>query len=474
MKKQQIRVSGSMTNQRLIRSKEAEAASALEKRQALYFSPTKTFNLNVREATCCDWDIKTATNLQQARQSLKDHILNVGLFAFGELDYESALSEIDSLLGLDSNLLWIALLPRHKTEDDEICHLIAQYFIDYHTLPVDRDRLLLSLGHAFGMATIRQKTHALSLAKTGNDKIIGSCMPIQQLQKEIQKVARAQAPILISGESGTGKELVANTIHQHSECPHGPFVAVNCGALPASLIQSELFGHEKGAFTGAHQRRIGRFEAANSGTIFLDEIGDLPLDLQINLLRFLEEKIIQRVGSTNEIHVDARVIAASHIDLEQAVGEGRFREDLFYRLNVLQLRIPSLRDRHRDIELLANHFFRKFIKEKHSRLKGFTQDALQVMNHYSWPGNVRELMNRVCRAIIMSEGQMITARDLGLDRRSTERRMMTLDQARLEAEQRVISSTLLRTRNNVSQAARELGVSRPTLYRFMEKFRLPH
>jgi DNA-binding NtrC family response regulator len=247
-------------------------------------------------------------------------------------------------------------------------------------------------------------------------------------------------------------------------------MAVNCGALPANLIQSELFGHEKGAFTGAHQRKIGRIEAAAGGTIFLDEIGDLSLDLQVNLLRFLQAKTIERVGGTQSLQVDVRVIAATHVDLERAVAEGRFREDLYYRLNVLHLRVPALRERENDIELLARFFFEKFAKEKNPQVRGFSQQALQVMNTYAWPGNVRELINRIRRAMVMCENRLMTPGDLGLERRSARRTIRTLVGARAAAEKEAIQYALRHTGNNVSRAARELRISRVTLYRLIEKY----
>jgi transcriptional regulator with PAS, ATPase and Fis domain len=243
---------------------------------------------------------------------------------------------------------------------------------------------------------------------------------------------------------------------------------VNCGALPANLIQSELFGYEKGAFTGAAARKVGHIEAAAGGTIFLDEIGDLSADLQVNLLRFLQENTIERVGSTEKLSVDVRVIAATHVNLEKAVEEGRFREDLYYRLHVLNLKVPPLRERQGDVELLARFFFDKFAKERRPALRGFSHRALGVMREHDWPGNVRELINRVRRAMVMSDKRLITPEDLGLHAGAPRRRVITLEQAREEAERGAIQSCLQRVRN-VSRAARELGISRVTLYRLMEK-----
>ena len=235
------------------------------------------------------------------------------------------------------------------------------------------------------------------------------------------------------------------------------------------MIQSELFGYEKGAFTGAEDRKIGYLEAAHGGTIFLDEIGDLPLEQQINLLRFLQEKTIQRVGGTKHIHLEVRVIAATHVDLERAVADGRLREDLYYRLNVLQLKMPSLRDRAGDIELLAKYFFDKFSGEKNKNVKGFSQSCLNAMASYPWQGNVRELINRVRRGMVMCENKFISARDLGIDS-SSDLQLVSLKQAKERAEEQAVKLAVQRSPQNLSIAARLLGVSRVTLYRLMDKY----
>ncbi len=278
--------------------------------------------------------------------------------------------------------------------------------------------------------------------------------------------------MLIAGASGTGKELAARAIHERSHRSQGPFIAVNCGALPANLIQSELFGHEKGSFTGAHQRQIGYIESAEGGTLFLDEIGDLSLDLQSNLLRFLQENTIERIGGRAVIDVDVRIIAATHIDLEKAVDDGAFRDDLYYRLDVLHLKMPDLCEREEDIELLARFFFDKFSRDRQSQLKGFSEAALRAMMDHGWPGNVRELINRVRRAMVMSDKRVISPQDLGFEVAQGERSAITLDAARAEAENEVIHRGLRHTHHNVSRTARELGVSRVTLYRLMQKYQI--
>jgi DNA-binding NtrC family response regulator len=291
---------------------------------------------------------------------------------------------------------------------------------------------------------------------------------ITRLRQQILKVSQVDAPVLIWGESGSGKELVARAVHDHSARTSAPFVPINCGAMPASLIQSELFGYEKGAFTGAARDKCGLIESAAGGTIFLDEIGDLPLDMQSNLLRFLQEKTICRVGGTRQITVDVRVIAASHVKLWQAVEAGRFREDLFYRLNVLPLDVPSLRERGSDVVPLAEYYFNVFAAERAPGVKGFSTRALEAMSSHDWPGNVRELVNRVRRALVMAEGHMIQAADLGLDDVAPPVLLEALDGVRIQAERAALQAHLCEGKS-MTVVARELGVSRMTLYRLMAK-----
>jgi DNA-binding NtrC family response regulator len=366
---------------------------------------------------------------------------------------------------------WIALLPKETALRSDVAQFISRNFYDYHTTPPDRARLLVSIGHAYGMAQMRAAALAIKSGEaSGEFEMVGTSPQMQDVFRAIRKLGNVDAPVLIIGESGTGKELAALAIHQRSNRARGPFVAVNCGTLPRNLIRSELFGHEKGAFTDAHARQIGRIEAASGGTIFLDEIGDLPLDLQVNLLRFLQEQTIERVGSARPIPVDVRVIAATHVDMESEIGDGRFRQDLFYRLNVLRLEIPPLRERDGDVELLARFFFDKFTSTRRGTPTGFSRQALDTLTAHSWPGNVRELIKRVRRANVMCEARLIAPADLGLERREpSRRRLLTLEQWRAHSEREAVSTALRRNRKNVTQTARELGISRMTLYRLMER-----
>jgi DNA-binding NtrC family response regulator len=301
--------------------------------------------------------------------------------------------------------------------------------------------------------------------------MVGASPAMRRLFESIRRYAGSSAPVLLTGESGTGKELAARAIHERSAWNKGPFVAINCGALPTTLIASELFGYEKGAFTGAAGRKFGRIETAEGGTVFLDEIGDLPLETQVMLLRFLQEKTIERVGGNKPILVNTRVIAATHVNLRDAVAKGRFREDLFYRLNVLTAEMPRLKDRGDDILLLAHFFLHQFSKEIGRQAPELLPDAAAAINAHPWPGTVRELIACMRRAVVMSDGLTIRADDLGLS--YAPELVATPDQAlgkvRAEAEANLVKNTLERNRYNVKKSASELGVSRVTLYRLIQK-----
>ena len=320
------------------------------------------------------------------------------------------------------------------------------------------------------------KTAAPAREESAEPYMVGASPAMQRVYESIRKFGATAAPVLITGESGTGKELAALAIHERSTYAAGPFVAINCAALPPTLIAAELFGHEKGAFTGATQRRIGRLESADRGTIFLDEIGDLPLEQQAHLLRFLQEHTIDRVGATRPIEIDARVIVATNVDLRLAIAQGRFREDLFYRLNVLNLHLPALRDRGDDLDLMATYFLRKLSREHGCEVSGFSDDAWTWIRAHDWPGNVRELIGCIRRGVVMADTPWITARDLGLE---TSRRMPTVIRAAPAAiavpYRQTIDETRLRAAlaaqdGNISNTARALGISRTTIYRLMHRF----
>jgi len=437
----------------------------MDVRQLLYFAPREESRVLKPYLESTGWQVLTAEDETQAKHIIGERDVNVALVP---LCNTSQLSDVGQPWLEDDQLRWIALTPSAAPHDPQMASAIAEYFYDFHTLPVDLTRLEFSLGHADGMARLN-RGRTLNQDVYDEYEMVGAGEAMKSLFAAIRKVATVDAPVLITGESGTGKELAARAIHERSIRAAGPFVAVNCGALPPSLIQSELFGHEKGSFTGAHQRKIGFVEKAQGGTLFLDEIGDLPLELQINLLRFLQEQTIDRVGGHEPVRVDARVIAATNVNLEQAVDGKRFREDLYYRLNVLSIKMPPLRERGQDTEILAKFFFHKFAGERRHKINGFSTKALQVINSYDWPGNVRELINRVRRAVVMTERSLIQPADLGLSLCDITSSVVSLEKARDDAEISAIHAALKRTRNNVSRAAQSLGVSRVTLYRLMSK-----
>ncbi len=390
---------------------------------------------------------------------------------------EQDLQQIDAyekLLNLNE-IKWVGLFPHTLISLPSIRKFISEHLFDFLTMPADIGHIVLTLRHAWGMAFVhdayKQSADAVSTAKL-NATMVGKTVPMQRLARQIMKVARTDAPVLISGPSGSGKELAALAIHHQSSRKNGPFVAVNCGAIPATLFQSELFGYEKGAFTGASQRKIGRIEAAQGGTLFLDEIGDMPFDMQVNLLRFLQEKTIERVGGTASLMVDVRVIAATHVDLEESVKSGRFREDLYYRINVIYITTPRLMECIEDIEDLALHFFRKFSQAHNKRLRGFSKKAMEAMLLHDWPGNVRELINRIQRAVVMAEGRFIKPEDLGFQAGDMPQDLMSLEHARATAEKETIQRALAQVRHQISSAAKLLGISRMTLYRLLEKYQI--
>lgn len=366
---------------------------------------------------------------------------------------------------------WVAVAPPSLLNAPGALELIADWFLDYHTLPLIHERFLTALGRNHGMACLRRITHISS--PTPDEIFVGKTAKIRALAKMVSRVAPSESPVLIRGESGTGKELVAHAIHRKSPRHDLPFVAINCGAIPAHLIQSELFGHEKGAFTGAHQRRVGRIESAEGGTLFLDEIGDLPLEQQANLLRVLQERQIVRVGSSTPISVDFRLVAATHVDLEQAISDGHFREDLYFRLNVLELKTVPLRDQTSDILPMAEHFASLCMKDAARKPKHFGKAAIHVMRQHSWPGNVRELANRVQRGIILAEGREITPVDMGFEPpKANQLGTESLNIQLTRAERDILANALAHTPENMSLLAQTLDISRTTLYRLLKKHQL--
>lgn len=415
-----------------------------------------------------DWQLCHAASLCEASQVLRETPCIVGVLdgVIGALRPR----EVDRFLRTHCQVHWVGLVNHAALACEAWRALIADHLHDYHSEPVDARRLADTLGHVHGWASLRP-ARPPTLTSTGSPttRQIGVSAAAARLREQVARVARTAAPVLIWGESGSGKELAAQAVHEQSARAQRPFIAVNCGAIAPNLIQSELFGHEKGAFTGAVREKAGLLEAANGGTIFLDEIADLPKELQATLLRFLQEKTITRLGATRALPLDVRVIAASHVNLEQAVAHGLFREDLYYRLAVLPITVPPLRERRDDLLLLAEHFFAQYADDKPARLKGFSSGAAAAILAHGWPGNVRELMNRVRRAMVMAEGRLIDASDLGFADPLDMAPPPALGDTRLQSERMAIQICLERSARNISRAARELGVSRTTMYRLLSK-----
>jgi len=302
--------------------------------------------------------------------------------------------------------------------------------------------------------------------------IIANSPEMLRVLQTIEKVAPTDVAVLLLGESGTGKELLARALHKMGRRAAGPFVPINCAAIPETLLESELFGYEKGAFTGALRQTIGRIESADRGTLFLDEIGDLPLPTQVKLLRFLQDQIIERIGGRKPVQVDVRIVCATNQDLDRMMTEGRFREDLYYRLNEMTVSVPPLRERLGDAVVLASYFMRRFASEYGRPVRGFASGALAAIKEYSWPGNVRELENRLKRALVMADGPSLSAADLGLLTQEEEPQSLGIRAARARAEREVLQLALAQAGSNLSKAAKLLEISRPTLYDLMQQHRL--
>ena len=429
-----------------------------------------------------EYDVLTAADSREALQSFRKHrpeavCLDLGLPPHPEAT-EEGFRCLEELLREDPAAKIVVVTGNGQRETAlKAVHLGAY---DFYQKPIDLGELQVILRRAFRLYELEEENRSLHSALEGSEAqmagIFGQCPQMQEVFHIVRKVASCDVPVLILGESGTGKELVARAIHARSLRGSAPFIPINCGAIPENLLESELFGHEKGAFTGAQVRVQGKVEFAHQGTLFLDEIGELSLPLQVKLLRFLQEKVIQRVGGREDIEVDARIVAATNVDVEKAIREGTFREDLYYRIGVLTIVLPPLRERGDDIALLANFFLRRFGEEVGKRVRGFAPAALDLLRSYSWPGNVRELENKVKRGVILCETSLIGPEELGFPQGGSSGRKMflpegtfTLREARDRLEREMLAAEIERHGGNIAKAAEALGVSRPTIYDLMKK-----
>lgn len=382
---------------------------------------------------------------------------------------DEGLAVLSALLAQDP--LAKVIIVSGQGEKQNALRAVGAGAYDFLCKPVDMDELTLVLRRCVYLAELEQEYRVMQNAARADvfEDMLGASPRMQAVFDFVRKVAPTGAPALILGESGTGKEMVARAIHLRSAQQGGPFVAINCNAIPENLLESELFGYEKGAFTGAQAQRKGHIETAAGGTLFLDEIGELPPEVQVKLLRFLQEKTFQRVGGRQEIPSDARVITATNKDLRELTVSGKFREDLYFRLAVLVVKVPPLRERGDDILLMAKAFLGSYGAEHGKSNLTYAPDALRALTLHRWPGNVRELQNRVRRAVIMSEGKRVTTQDLELAAALSDLPPQTLKEARESLEREMVQDALRRHRGKITSAALELGVSRPTLYELMEK-----
>jgi transcriptional regulator with GAF, ATPase, and Fis domain len=446
----------------------------------------KGFLVLVEEGTL---HVKVARNLRgetldEAVEALSDTILAKVMRTHQPLVVSDALNDTEfnsSLSVVNLKLTSVMCAPLlHQGElfgaiyvgNNSVVNLFDETSLELLTIFCGQASLLVQNALHVSALTVEKDELKGKLEKSRYGEIIGACDGMRQVYSRIEKVARADVSVLITGETGTGKELIANEIHRRSPRKDGPFIVINCGAIPEHLLESELFGHVRGAFTGAVQTREGKFQAAQGGTLFLDEIGEMPLQLQVKILRALQERQVTKVGEHKAEHVDIRVLTATHRDLEKMVRKGTFREDLYYRLNVVQLPLPPLRDRGDDVLVLSTYLLNKFNEEYGAKVKGFSPKAVTAMRKYTWPGNVRQLENRIKRAIVLAEGGRVTPEDLDIHDDDLEE-ILPLAEALERYRRRYINQTLERNGDNRTKTAKELGVDPRTIFRHLESERDP-
>ncbi len=458
------------------------------KPKILIIDDDEEIRTQMKWAVAADYNVALAGDRKEAIERFREHGPQVVLLDLGlppnPNDTTEGMATLAALLTLDRNAK--VIIVSGQSDRDNAMRAIGAGAYDFLSKPLDLEQLRLLLQRCVFVSELERDYRQLQDEERPGmfEGILGSNEKMEEVFKTVGKVAKATAPVLILGESGTGKEMVANAIHRRSPFKNKPFIAINCNAIPENLIESELFGYEKGSFTGANSQKIGLIETAAGGTLFLDEIGDLPPPVQVKMLRFLQEKRIQRVGGRQEIEVDARVLAATHVDLTTAIKEGRFREDLYFRLAVVVCKLPPLRERGDDVILLAQDFLKRFGKQNGRENLSFDPQALKAIARHPWPGNVRELQNRVQRAVIMADNRRITCEDLEIASASAAgeagipfnagtrvdvSQAGGLKEARETLERELVNQALERNDGNISAAAKELGVSRPTFYELMNK-----
>ena len=451
----------------------ADAVLSADKPKLLIVDDSESIRAQMRWALGSEYEVYLAEDRHSALEALRrEHpplvMLDLGLPPHAQ-DVTEGFHTLKDTLREQAGTKIVVVTGRHEREHAH--NAIAQGAYDFFCKPIELEEIKIVLRRALHVYQLEQEyrdlQHRVSVKSFA--EMLGTSRQMREVFAIIRKVANTDVPVLIVGESGTGKELAARAIHQKSARKNSPFVVINCGAIPETLLESELFGHEKGAFTGAHIQRKGRIELAQGGTLFLDEIGDLSVGLQVKLLRFVQERQIERIGGREPIGINTRVIAATNTELKQAIKEGRFRDDLYYRLGVITIALPPLRERGEDIMLIAKVLLGRAAAEVGKVISGFTEDAQSMIRLYPWPGNVRELENRVKRAVIMSERQMVNPMDLELDGLPLQRDAISLREARKALESKLIQQAIARHRGNLTRVADDLGISRPTLYELIGK-----
>lgn len=424
------------------------------------------------------FDVVTAGNRQDALEQLKKHkpsVITVDLGLPPDADGSTeGLATIEQILSIAPNVKVIVVSGNEDRQN--AVNAVATGAYDFYQKPIDVSVLSQIINRAFHLYELEEENRLLIMKQSGAPVagVLGTSPQMHAVCQRVERVAGSNATILILGESGTGKELCARALHDKNPNAKGRFVAINCAAIPENLLESELFGYEKGAFTGAAKTTPGKIEYAEGGTLFLDEMGELPMPLQAKLLRFLQERVVERIGGREEIQVNVRVVCATHQNLEEKITKGEFREDLYYRINEIPINIPPLKERQGDVLLLARSFLDQFSDEQNKKIKGFTKEAIAAIETHEWPGNVRELKNRIKRAVIMSDGKHITAEDLELKSASdnSSKTVLDLREVRESAEREAILRALHNTSGKIAPAAELLGVSRPTLYDLIQKLNI--
>ena len=445
----------------------------MERERLLIVEDNEDISTQLKYALATDYQVTVANNRKDALIALREHTpavvtLDLGLPPHPDTA-EEGLAALEEILRA-APLTKVVVLTGNQDRANALRAVELGAF-DFHLKPVNLDELKVVLRRAAYLRALERDSQEQSRRDEETIRfkdILGSTPKMKEIFNVINRVAKTDATVLIEGESGTGKELIARAIHANSPRKNGPFVAINCGAIPETLLESELFGHEKGAYTGAHVQRKGKVELAGGGTLFLDEIAEMPLALQVKLLRFLQEREIERIGGRETIPIDVRVLAATNQNLEAAIGKGAFREDLYYRLSVVTIRVPPLRERGEDVVLLANAFLRRNAQSLGRRVR-FSPDALRAIVEYGWPGNIRELENKVHRAVIMASARTIEPGDLDLHGPAAGAELPTLREARDQSERKLVIDALVRNRGNISRAAVALGISRPTFHEILGK-----